>query len=56
MRADVILRLDGTRREMIEDVVRHLHVHPCPNPGKTEEGKLVADLDPDTIVDIFWDL
>ena len=55
VREDVVQRLDGTRRNMIEDVVRRLHVLPCPNKGKTAEGKLVADLDPDTIVDIFWD-
>jgi len=55
VREDVVQRLDGPRRLMVEDVVRRLHVFPCPNPGKTTEGKLVADLDPDTIVDIFWD-
>jgi len=49
VRKDVAARLTGTHRDAIEDVVRRLHLTPCPNTHPNISRMTTAD-----IIDTFW--
>ncbi len=50
VRADVVDRMDGSHRRMIELVIERLHTAPSANPCKKLQG-----LTETQIIDIFWD-
>ena len=49
VRKDVAARLTGTHRDAIEEVVRRLHLTPCPNTHPNISRMTIAD-----IIDTFW--
>ena len=55
VREDVAERMTGEDRKDIEEIVKKLHSVPNPNKGRGPDGTPVAEMDPDTIVDLFWD-